>query len=365
MGVATAIGLGLAAAGSGLSAAMGGGGGGGQKLELPPELMLQYINQSQTSLTQINDNIGKIDTMTAVYNSQLDTISKAVNGMMPSEEAVKSLQQQTMDMAKKVGMTAQQLLDNGLMTPEAAKSMQGLEQERAKLETERQALAGKIGAESQDPALIRKQQEQRSQLQQDLMRQGIRGGELQQKLAQFDKLAREERYTQGINEFNQGSQIFGLGQQQLQAGSSLLGQRLGAEAQGFQAISGLSAQQQAAYELLYGQRGSGISALANIEGERFVAGRQAILDQSALQDQAQQIFQRLGNYNYRGDVKNALESGVSGPGTVQSQTGYTKEGLKAAAEVARKGYAVNQSSVSDQEDQYQKYAKMKRELFYS
>jgi len=296
------IGLGLGAIGGTLSSIFGGGGdsGGGQQLQLPPELMLDLINRSQASLTAMNQDRQKLSTMYDTFSKQLDIIQQQAAGTMPSEEAVKQSQELMLDMARRVGMSAKELSENGLMTEESAKYLTGLEEERQareaerkNLEQERQGLLGKIGAESEDPELIRKQQEQRAQLQQELMRSGASPSMIQRALADFDQSSREERYNQAKNEFEQGAAAWQLGSQNLgagmgiyQGGLNLFGQRTGAEYQGFQNLLGAQTGAQSTYESLFSGRMSGLNSQTSLGAMRYNLGESYLAGQAGYRQEA-------------------------------------------------------------------------------
>lgn len=414
VGTAAAIGLGMSAVGTGMSAAFGGGGGGGARLEMPPELMMNYIQQSQQQLQMLNQQYQKVQYLEQNYNQQLDVINEAIKGSMPTEEAVKSLQDQTLKIGQALGMSAKELAENGFMSEESAQQMQslqiertqlnleraGLDKERASLlaergvlegqlhglEDERQAMAAMIGQESDDPELLRKQSEQRSQLEQELRRSGVKGAQLQRELSRFDQMAREERVRFGRQEFEQHGQIYGmgvqqygLGQQQLQAGQSLLqqgqaqlglgyqglglgsqllGQQLSGEAQGVQSALGLAGAQQSALDRLFDQRAAGIGGQTAIASTRFGAGMQSAEMAQRAAEAQQGIYGQLGQYKYSGDVKKMLETGVIGPGTAKQQTGIARgreldrstQAFRSLQGKSLRGYDASTSSTKRQED---------------
>jgi hypothetical protein len=301
---------------------MGGGGGGQSRLKMDaPELELQMIDQLQSDLANINRDMGRIETMRNFYDQQMATIQSSIEGVIPAPEAISQLQTQTGQLGQALGMSAQELIESGFLT----ENMQG---ELEGLEAERQALAGRIGAESQDPRLIEKQREQRAQLEQELRRAGVGGAQLDRELARFDSMARQERYGQAEREFAQGSQV-------LQAGFQKFGLGQEATAAGFQRALGGFGASQAALEQLGGQFAQGQQALLGIAGGRFAAGQTALATQQALREEKLGQFQTMGQFDLSSNTGELLEAGVIGPGTFGQQTGIGRENTREFRDVIK------------------------------
>lgn len=329
MGFASAA-LGVAALGTGVAgAAMGGGGSGGGQLRLPPELEIKFLEQSEQQLAQTQQDLQRTTQLEQQFNQRLDTLQGMIEGSIPEADGIRALQDNTRNLAQAFGGDTQALIESGFLTPEIAQELSDL---RA-LESE----------DLKDPALENQINEERQKLEQDLARAGVSPAQRSQALRQFERSAEEQRFGRA-EELRSGK---------TQRGLSRISAGLQARESGFQqALSGFGASS-SGLEQLFGQRSSGIGALGDLAGSRFGAGQQTLQNRAGLRAEGRDVYQQLGGFDFSGRVKDALESGLIGPGSLFQQTGiaareqdaYRGAIQKQEEEISKKriGASVNQA----------------------
>jgi hypothetical protein len=305
IGTAAAIGIGttVASAATGIAGAAMAPEPESGRLALPPELELQFMEQSQRGLDVLNRDIQRTQSLERSFNQRMNTLDQMIQGTIPTEQAVNDLQNQTRELATAFGGDTQALIESGFLTDD--------------IRTELEDLRALEAEDFQDPELTRELQEQRSQLAQDLQRQGVRGAQFRQQMERFDQFAREEQFTRA-EELRTGRTQRGV--TRIQAG-------LGAREAGFQRALGGAQFGQSALEQLFGQRQTGVEGLFQTGGARLQAGQQAIEQRAGLTGQAQQQFGQMGQFNFSGQLRDALASGLVGPGSAFQQTGVASRDI--------------------------------------
>ena len=265
---------------------------------LPPEMelqMFQQFNQTQQSLGQYRDQIGSA--MNALQ-SKLSTLDQAIAGTIPASDATKMLAQHNSDLASSLGMSAEEMVKNGFMTEDDAKTLQQM-----------RSLTDQ-GNVFQDPQLQHQLQDQRKQLDSQLATQGASPATRAQALSQFDRQAQEQMFSR--------SQELKSSQSNLLANT--LQSSLGARQAGFnQALQGYQAGQS---QLGFVQNTLNQQGQLGLAG--FQAGLQGTQAQGALAQNQFGNFQQLGTFKLSNDFKRLMQSGAVGPGSLYQQTGIPK-----------------------------------------
>lgn len=301
VGMGAGAGIGSLFGNPGVGAALGGaagsmfGGGGSSSSSgytLPPEYELQFLNQIKDNLSQTQAQYGAVNNLYNTYSQRLDTIYGAMQSTIPSDQALQSMRQNNVDLANQLGASAEDLVKNGFITKDDQQHLQDYQN----------AAQGKL----EDPGLKQQHLEQRRQLQQDLARQGVPAAQQQIALQQFDQNARSEMFNRSVG-LSQGI-----------AGGLQLSQAL--RAQGYNQAMGSS--QNLMSQLGFAQQG--LNNLNALGQSGFQAGMQNQQYQLGLQNQANQQYQTLGQFKLSGTTKNAIQSGLAGPGSYYTQTGVSR-----------------------------------------
>jgi len=262
---------------------------------LPPELelqMFQQFHQTQSGLEQYRQQIGSA--MNALQ-AKLDTLNQAIGGTLPAADATKMLAQHNSDLASSLGMSAEEMVKNGFMTEDDAKTL-----------TQMRSLTDQ-GNIFEDPQLKNQLQDQRRQLDQQLAQQGASPAMRAQALSQFDRQAQEQMFSRSQELKTSQSNLLS---QQLQSS-------LGARQAGFnQALQGYQAGQS---QLGFVQNTLGQQA--GLSNQGFQAGLQGAQAGSSLAQNQFGNYQQLGTFKFSNTAKNLLSSGAIGPGSVYGQTG--------------------------------------------
>lgn len=306
------IALGTASLGTGIAGAAMAPGTPSGRLKLPPELEMAYLRRSQKDLNAIDDEITRSRQVEAALNKKLNIAEAAVKGAMPDERFMAELEKNAFDMAKVLGGNMDLAIKRGWVDPLTVSASKRVQEEAIKTNAELRALASR---EIADPQLEKQLSDEKQRLQETLIRQGVSPAQQQIALAQFDQAAKEARFTR---------------REQLLTGET---QRQLARLQGFTSSTDVGAgigERQLAARFsgignLYGQQQgiamTGAGQLASIAGMGAEAGFKGIETRSGLVGQAEDIYGRLGQFDFSGHTKDALESGLVGPGSIYEQTG--------------------------------------------
>jgi len=295
---AIAGGLAAASVGTGIAGAVLADGGGGEgRLKLPPELEVGFLDRSLEGLNQIDRDIARTGELEKNFNNRLDLLEGMINGSIPSEQAIQDLQKNTLDLAKAFGGNTQELIDSGFLTPEIAQELSDLRDLESK--------------DLQDPNLENQINEERRKLEQDLARANVGPAQRSQELRKFERAADEQRFSRA-EELRTGKTSRGL---------QRIGAAQGARDAGFRESLASAGFSSSALDQLFGQRAQGVGALGSIAESRLNAGRQGLQDRSSLRGEGRETFEQFGRTEFSGRTKDALESGLIGPGSLAQQTG--------------------------------------------
>lgn len=295
-GIGTAIGAGVGA----VAGLFGGGGGSSQSsgYTIPPEMELQLVNYFQTAMTQLSADHKNITALGDAFAAKLDTLSKAMTGSIPSDQAVQTLAAHNMQIATNLGMSADDLISHGFMTAGDAEQIQKLKD----LQTEDYS--------SIDPAFTQKLADGRAQLDQELRRQGASPATRAQALAQFDRDAAAQKFSHGQElKTTQAGLIAGT----LQAGQA-------SRAMGFQEVVNSLAAGQGEINMAR----QGYSSLTSMAQTELAGGLTVTKAGQDTTKAGMDLYSNLGQFKLSNDTKNLMESGLIGPGSVFSQTGVSR-----------------------------------------
>lgn len=278
-----------------------GGGGSSTKsgYTLPPEYELQYLQQFQQSMDQMNQDYQKVGQAFDAYNTKINGLNDIIsNGYTP--QAFQAIQQSNFQLGQTLGMNAQDLAKNGFITGEDQKGLAEMEK-----------VASGNYSQVSNPVLEGQLNDQKRQLEQDLARSGVSPQQRAIALQQFDQSANNQRY-------GQAQQQFGLYGQ-------LIGQRAGLRQQGYgQATNTLGLGMQQA-----GQYMSAFGALGQNYGNQLQAQNSALSFQQGLRQEQQGAFTTLGQFKLSGTTNKFLQAGGAqqwgGPGSYQQQTGISRD----------------------------------------
>jgi hypothetical protein len=272
-------------------------GGGGETTQsgytLPPEYELQYFQQMQKNFQQIQLAYKQSQSLYQIYNQRLETISKALQGTIPTDEALRGMTDTSMKLGLTLGMDAQTLAKNGYITASdqtQLEKMQRMTEDPSKY---------KNAATENDIA------SQKRQLLQQLVRSGASPAQQAQALALFEQTAAQYR-QQATNT------MVGQMGQNIQLGAGLRQQGFG------QAVSAIGTMQ--------GQIGAAqqsMGLLSSVYGGQYNAGQSTLQTQQGLRGEANAQFADLGKYQISDRSQAALESGLVGPGSYYTQTGIS------------------------------------------
>lgn len=289
------------------------------------------LRQAQGQLSQLKDLSAQNKQMLKLYNDRVNTLYGAMQGSVPSQDAMNVIKDQNYQIVQAFGGNALEAIQQGFIDANSAK-YSGLIQEREgqTYNVGQEELAKLRGMESQDfvdPQLKAEQENQRRQLLQNLQRQGVTPAGQQAALAQFDQQASGALFNRSQELKNQSlARAQGrieIGQTLLGGSTSALGQAANIDLQGSQnrfnqAMQGFNASQgyMADYQNTLGN-------LAALGQSQFIAGQQGTNAALQLQQAQQGVFSNIGQYKLSKDAQNALEMGVKGlsPGSYYRQTG--------------------------------------------
>lgn len=298
LGPVGAVAAGVAGVGDAVSSLFGGGGGSSQKggYTIPPEYELQFLQQFQTQLSQMQADYQTIGAAYSAYNDKVNALNNIIeNGY--SHDNFLAIQQANFSLSQALGSDAQTLAKNGFLTEQDAKDMEytkGLIQGHGQFGTQDKALEDQIA-------------NQKRQLEQDLARGGVSPAQRAIALAQFEQSANAQRSQNA--------------QQVAGSMSQLIAQRAGLRQMGYgQAQSTLGGNMNLANQYMTGYQQLG----QNYAGQ-LNAQQNALQMQQGLRGEANQNYQILGQMNLSRQTNNFLKGGGAsmwgGPASYGSQTG--------------------------------------------
>jgi hypothetical protein len=275
----------IGAAATGVQALSSAFGKGGSKetsgYTLPPEIEYQFIEYANQWLDQANQDYQRLTEVENAYQQKLDIYAKGVEGTLLSDTDIQALNESTMNIAKNMGMSAEELVSQGFLGQDDVDAINEL-----------RALED---ANFSDPRLDNQLSDERAKLEQDLARSGVSPAQRAQALAEFDRRADESRFTRAeemrTGKFNRLTQTFGM--------------RKDAQAMNFGLASGTVNMNQG----LINQQREGYNQLGNFATQGFNASHQTLQSQAALREQQKGIFQTLGEFKFSGAAQSDLRSG--------------------------------------------------------
>jgi len=291
-------------AGAGIAGALSGGGGQEQSgFTLPPEYERDLLSAFQTNLQQLEQDYTKSNQVTDNFLARLNTLDAMVRNAMPSGQAVKQLTEVNYNLARSLGLSSQEMVDQGYITEGDKTQLQTLEQERATTQA-RLAELEKTGYT--DPNLENQVRDQRRQLEQDLARQGVGPAQRSLALQQFDQQAAGARFTRA-EELRSGQYQRTMGASQLGYQQGLGGLQAGAalRQQGFgMAQQGYAATQQGMNQYL-----GSVQGLGQITQAGYGAQQEQLKTQQGLRGERLGGFQEVGKFLISDRTKQDLASG--------------------------------------------------------
>jgi hypothetical protein len=254
------------------------------------------------------------------YQERVSILENAVNATIPPDEVLRQMRDNSIQLATTLGASAQELIDNDFLTPEDIEDIKQLKSVQA--------------TTVDDPALIRKRQDEKERLRQDMERRGASPAEISIALADFDQQTEEAV-------FQRGTELSQLRSQQI---SSRIGLRGGLRQQGFnQAAGGLDA--------LFKQLGfarEGVAQSEALAGSKVATGFAGVKANQGLRVERGSLFERLGKFKFSGRTQEALREGRVGPGTVGEQISARQGSAIFTPEVASMKQGLNPADFGGQ-----------------
>jgi hypothetical protein len=292
--VLTGISAGVTAI-SGIASAFGGGDTTESYLELPPVLEFAYLDGLSFDLNTIYDSMQRIDMGVQQYNQKIDLLDQGLAAGMMSNEQTKMLTQINFNIGKSMGMSAQQMMEGGLLTDYEKQGMQQLFD---------LADPNKM---SDNPMVNQQLMQQRAQLEQDLAMRGTSASVRAQALAQFDQQAALTKF--------QASQEMKTSQSALLSGALGTGQALR------QGNLGMAQQQMEGIGSLLDRQSANIELREKLANNKFGATTAGAAAQVGLVGARHGMFAGLGEFKFSSGASRGLESGHIGSGAPYRRPG--------------------------------------------
>ena len=268
----TAI-LGAAALGAGGSvmAARSQGGSSESGMTLPPQLQYEMLQSSTKSLQFMEQNYEKIGELSAAYDARINTIAAGIEGTMLSEDVMKQLTESSANIALQLGAGAEDLIANGFLDEDDIRRIEELDQYNDQ--------------DFVDQQFEQEHDQQRSALEQQLLRDGRSMAEIAQTLSVFDSQKSVERQQRG--------EILRSGT--FDRGLATLSAKQDIRAQNFGQLSDVFRGQQ---QLVAGQQNS-LFNLANLRQNQAATQSGLIDQQQGVLSQQQEQYDAVGAYKLR------------------------------------------------------------------
>lgn len=260
---------------------------------LPYEYELSMLNNFDKGMEQLDQAHQHFQNLTDVYTKRLDLIDQGLKNLIPSDQLQQQLADNSAKLAASLGMSAQELAKKGFLSADDAADLDKLN----KLNDQTSVELAKT-----DPTI----QRERQILTQQLQRQGITGAALEQALRDFDVKSGET-----------------IKQSKFAMGTNLIQTRAGLRQQGFQQATTSLAGMQSELGRIQGVYGD----QAKVAGEKYASAANMASFQVGLVNTKQDLYDKLGKYNFSDRVKGAIARGEVGPTSAGS---YIQAGTKAA-----------------------------------
>jgi hypothetical protein len=296
-GVGTAIGAAVGGIAGGLGGAFGSSGSKTTSgYSIPPEYELQYIQQFQTQLGQMQQAYQQVQSLASAFSTKIDALNSIIGGG-DKNEALQALQQSNYNIAQGLGMSGEDLVKNGFMTAADKADVDKMSQ-----------LAGSPDQLVKDPALEQQINQQRAQTTLDLKRQGASPAAIAQALQKYDMAAEQARFQRSQDLKSTGLNQIG----------QVISTRAGLRQQGF-------GQAQNTLNQNLGFTGQALGLLGSNYGQQLSAQNQALTMQSQIRGEQTNAFTTMGQFKFSPYTSRAIESGLTGPGTFAQQTGLSRD----------------------------------------
>ena len=341
---------GFGALASGVGQAMGGGGGGGGSpvaydFTQSPELAMDFLNKSYEQMREIETERESLVNAYDSYINKIETIDQTIAAQLPPDEAVKQLAEANMNIVQYMNLGIDEAMQEGLISNWDKNVMEQRAEQIDKMTAEtdlyRQQMQALESDTFEDPGLRNQLEDQRAQLQQQLRQQGYGPGAIAQRMAQFDREAEAAMFTrteqlrsskgERLTQALEASQVAGgnlagllqsmqgLPDQVRQQRMAMLANQLGINQDQLNQVNNLLTAKAGAAQQMVGAEQAKAAA-----GE---AARKAEMD----------LMGALGQTKLPGEARDALEAGITGPGTVYEQTGVSRNRMGEFKEGVRQG----------------------------
>jgi hypothetical protein len=304
-------------------------------LHLTPEYEVAMLDYFQQAMSYNDYLLQQNADMQSIYNSRMSSVEQYMKGMLPSSQVMQQLQKSTMQIASRYGMDAMKAMQSGFLDEQTAR-MSGLIEDREGQmfnanQEDLDALKTVESADYTDPRVENQINDQRRQLEQELQRSGVGPAQRQIALRQFENQANEMRFSTrqtAITETTQRAATKIASRMGMLSGSSsALGQASSIYLSGRQEIfnEAMQGYQAAMGGLQYGQ--SAIAGLGGLYGTQAGMNQQFLGNQRQLNSDSAAYFAQLGQYDLSKATRQAVQTGIVGPGSYYSQTGQSRQSI--------------------------------------
>lgn len=242
---------------------------------LPEAFQYDMIDNFEERMAQMQADLQKLDTMEQYFTQKMDMYQAAIDGQILDADVTKGLQEMNVSLIQSLGVSAQELADNGFLSSADMADLQALKELEA--------------ADYEDPRLKRELDEQKAQLLADMRRNGASPQEISQALNQFDVQAREAKFARSQE----------LKQSQAGLISNRMGLRQGTIGQNINIANNSIAQTSGLLQSNLATIGFG-SEMAN----NRLAGQSSLLQMGqGLRQEQQLAYTNLGEFKFSGRGK--------------------------------------------------------------
>lgn len=294
-----------------------------------PEQDLQYLNDMDQQLSQLNTEITNTTALEEELITRNETQRAYLEGLLPREEAINKLAEQDQQIAERLGEKSFEIIGRGFLDEEDKKTTDQLEGIVA--EEYRRSLSAE-GQDYKDQVVERQITDRRRALEQGLAQRlgpGYATTEAGRRaLEEFERNADELRYKSRQDNMNQitkrAAERVGLASGGYQTAAAI---RLASRQESLSELVGMANIRQTTLRNEREAALVGSQAISNLDTNSFQAGMAGSERRAALLGEQRNIYTQMGQVDYHKEIKQAQEAGLIGPGSVFEQTGVSRNNM--------------------------------------
>lgn len=272
----------------------------GELFKLPFEMEIEFLNQTNRNLTELNKSFDKINSAVKAYDQRLATYTSFLEGQLPEAGVQEALSRTANDIAGLFGGSAAEAIKNGFLDEDSARYAGLIEEREGQFVDRVQSIRdSQFGSDSLDAQF----EQERQRTIQELTRNGASPAAINFSLASLkrDQLARAEdtklRHIDSLRgDLDSSTRAIGTAAQTTLAGRQ----------QGFnQAVS--------SFDVLQRQLASNnqvAAGIAGAAGERFSAANVGIQTSTGLANATSGQFQSFGALADSKELRRQMAAGT-------------------------------------------------------